>query len=1013
MINFHKLLQKQINTNLPADCLENPSFKLFLEAINTTYSNFENEKERSNYAFLQKEKEYKLAYNKLKGEHAQKKKIIKNLDESLQNLDSNYKGVKEDVDNNDLRSISKYLKQELLKGKNTENDFSRNIELLKTLLANIQSGILVEDENQKILFTNQLYCDTFSIIFKPETIVYSGCSNLAEGSDELFKNPESFKQGINRIIDNQVIITNELLETADNRFLERDYIPIFINEEHKGHLWKYTDITQRIKTQRLLEQSEIRSNLIMNSSLNGIINIDRDEKIIFWNNQAEIIFGWKKEEVLGRNLSETIFLNQHIDFHSNAIKKYLKTGNISTLNKHIELSAWNKSGNEFPIEIAIIPIKQDDKIFFCSFIQDISERKKAELSLKNQEEKYRNIIANVNLGLIEIDNNEIIQYVNQSFALMSGYEINELLGKKSSDIFYYGSNFEIIKSKINVRNQVDTELYQFPIINKRGELRWWAISRAPNFDDAGKLVGAIEIHLDVTKQKQLEIELESEKIKAENASIAKEIFLANMSHEIRTPLNAIIGFLRELEKQEHTELQKKYLENSSIASKHLLAIINNILDISKIESGEMQIENRDFVFENSLKNVTAVLQPKAEQKGLTLSTIISKKIHKVLMGDTLKLEQILFNLIGNALKFTQKGQIVVNCEVVTEDSFSQKLRISISDTGIGMDKIYLDSIFKKFSQEDKTVTRKFGGTGLGMAITRELVVLMNGEIEVESKKNEGTTIHINIYFKKGNAKNLKELQVVKKSIRIDNLSILLVEDNEMNRIVVQNSLSDFNCKVTEAENGLEALKILKNETFDIILMDIQMPEMDGIETTKIIRDELKLTIPIIALTANAFKSEIENCQNAGMNDYVTKPFDDLILIETISRNTINKTKTANKTNHSVAEHLYSLNTLQIMSRGNKDFVTKMITIFMEQITASLAIIDKGIMVNNFNELNRLMHKIRPSVENLAIVSIIPDIKYLEKATVTNKDDKDQIIMVYSKVKKTLKEVISQLQMNEI
>jgi PAS domain S-box-containing protein len=1011
MVNFHKILQKQINTNLPADCLENPSFRIFFEAINATYSDFENEKELSNYTFHQKEKEYKLVYNKLKREHTQNKKLIKNLDDSLQKLDFNYKGVKQNVDNNDLRSISKYLKQELSKGKKAENNFSRNIELLKTLLANIQSGILVEDENQKILFTNQLYCDTFSISFQPETIVYSGCSNLAEGSDELFKNPELFKQGINEIIDNQVVVTNELLETADNRFLERDYIPIFINEEHKGHLWKYTDITQRVKTQRLLEQSEIRSNLIMNSSLNGIINIDRDEKIIFWNSQAEIIFGWKKEEVLGRNLSETIFSNQHVDFHVNAIKKYLETGDISKLNKQIELSAWNKSGNEFPIEIAIIPIKQDDKIFFCSFIQDISERKKAEVSLKYQEEKYRNIIANVNLGLIEIDKNEIIQYVNQSFASMSGYEINELLGKKSSEIFDYGSNFDIMKSKINSRNQIVTELYQFPIINKRGELRWWAIRRAPNFDDTGKLVGSIEIHLDITKQKQLEIDLENEKTKAENASIAKEVFLANMSHEIRTPLNAIIGFLRELQKHEHTELQKKYLENSSIASKHLLAIINNILDISKIESGEMQIESRDFVFENSLKNVTTVLKPKAEQKGLTLSTTISKKIHKVLIGDTLKLEQILFNLIGNALKFTHKGQIAIDCEVVFDDSFSQELRISISDTGIGMDKVFLDSIFKKFSQEDKTITRKFGGTGLGMAITRELVVLMNGEIEVESKKNEGTTIHININLKKGGAKNLKDLQIGKKIIRIDNLSILLVEDNEMNRIVVQNSLSDFNCKVTEAENGMEALKILKKETFDIILMDIQMPEMDGIETTKIIREELKLTTPIIALTANAFKTEIDNCQNAGMNDYVTKPFDDLILIETISRHTINKTKTANKKGRSVTNQLYNLNTLQNMSRGNKDFVTRMVTIFIEQIAASLAMIDKGIIINNFYELGRLMHKIRPSVENLAIVDIIPDIKYLEKATELN-NDKDQIIIVYSRVKKTLEEVISQLQKNE-
>ncbi|MFE3847458.1 PAS domain S-box protein [Flavobacterium sp. LB3P45] len=1013
MNNFHELLQKQIHTHLTVDCIKTPSFTNFFQAVNETYSNFEKEKKILRNTFNERKNEYELAYQKLKTELDQKKESIKNLDKSLQELDTSYEGIKNKGDNDDMFLISNYLKKKISKGKKIKKNFSRNIELLKTLLSNLQSSILVENENQKPIFTNQLYCNTFLLFYQPETVVNSGLSNLSEVSGDLFKNPVSFKNRIKKIIENRVIVTNELLETVDNRFLERDYIPIFINSEHKGHLWKYTDVTQRIKTQNLLEQSEIRSNLIMNSSLHSIINVNSHGKIIFWNSQAEIIFGWKKEDVLGKNLSKTIFSNQDIDFHVNAIEKYLETGDISALNKQIELSALNRFGEEFPIEIAVIPIKQGDEIFFCSFIQDISERKNSELSLKHQEEKYRNIIANVNLGLIEIDTNDIIRYVNHTFVLMSGYEIEELLGKKTTDFFDFGKDFDVMKSRVNVKNKTVSELFQFPITNKSGELRWWAISRALNFDDNGKLVGSIETHLDITNQKQLEIELENEKTKAENASIAKEAFLANMSHEIRTPLNAIIGFLRELQKREHTELQQKYLENSSIASKHLLAVINNILDISKIESGEMPIENRDFVFENSLKNVITVLKTKAEQKGLTLSTTISNKIHKVLIGDTLKIEQILFNLIGNALKFTHKGQVAIDCEVVFDDIFSQKLRISISDTGIGMDKIFLDSIFKKFSQEDKAITRKFGGTGLGMAITKELIVLLNGEIEVESEKNEGTTIHINLNLKKGDSKNLKNLQIGKKLIQIDNLSILLVEDNEMNRIVAQNSLSDFNCKVTEAENGMEALKILKKETFDVILMDIQMPDMDGIETTKIIRDKLKLTTPIIALTANAFKTEIDKCQNAGMNDYVTKPFDDLILIKTIARHTINKTKTASKTDNSVANQLYNLHSLHTMSRGNKDFVTRMVTIFVEQIVASLAIIDKAIIGNNFNELGRLMHKIKPSVENLAIVSIVPDIKYLEKATELNYNDKDQIIIVYSRVKKTLEEVIFQLQKNEL
>lgn len=1013
MPNLNSLLQEQINKYLPVDITQNTLFKDFFEAISDSYENFEREKKIIDITFVAVEKEYEIIYEKLKNEHELKKESIRNLEDSLQKLDENYQGIKNDIDTDDLLFISKYIREEIFKKNETEKDSSRNIELLESLLANLQSGILVEDENQKILFTNQLYCDMFSIFFNPEMIEFSGCTNLAETSGELFVNPDAFKERMIEILDQRIIVTNELLETIDHHFYERDYIPIFIGDEHKGHLWKYTDVTQRIITQSLLEQSEIRSNLIMNSSLNGIINIDSNENIIFWNNQAENIFGWKKEEVLGRNLSETVFYNQHIDFHNNAMNRYLETGEVSTLNKQIELSALNKQGNEFPIEIAVIPIKQGSEIFFCSFIQDISERKKAESSLKHQEEKYRNIIANVNLGLIEIDIHETIQYVNQSFAAMSGYDTHELIGKKTTDFFDYGLDFDSIKSKMESKKQIASELYQFPIINKRGKLKWWALSLAPNFDDNGKLVGSIEIHLDITKQKQMEIDLESEKIKAENASIAKEAFLANMSHEIRTPLNAIIGFLRELEKQELTEIQQKHVRNSSIASKHLLAIINNILDISKIEAGEMPLEDADFVLEDSLKKVTTILLPKAEKKGLIITTIISAQINKVLRGDSLRLEQILFNLIGNSLKFTTKGYIKINCEIIEENDFSQGLRISISDSGIGMDKEFIDTIFKKFSQEDKAITRKFGGTGLGMAITKELVNLMNGEIEVESQKNKGTTIHLHLTFKKGDAKNLIGLQTENKITRIDNISVLLVEDNEMNRMVAQNSLSYFNCIVKEAQNGKEAIEVLKNQAFDIILMDIQMPEMDGIETTKIIRDELNLSTPIIALTANAFKTEINKCRKAGMNDYVTKPFDELQLIETIAKHTVNSNDYPLKTGFDTSKLLYNLKSLSELSRGDTAFISKMIVIFVEQMAKSIDSIDKAIAINDLSVMKKIMHKIKPSIENLSIDSIIDDIKHLEKISETDTIEKEQNLIVYQKVKETLKIVVQQLQENEL
>jgi PAS domain S-box-containing protein len=270
----------------------------------------------------------------------------------------------------------------------------------------------------------------------------------------------------------------------------------------------------------------------------------------------------------------------------------------------------------------------------------------------------------MNLGLIEVDNNEIIISANQSFSNISGYDLKELIGKNPSEIFILGENKEVMKKKKKLRMKGTSDVYQIPIKNKNGDLRWWAISGAPNYDDKGNLIGSIGIHLDITAQKQLEIDLEKEKIKAEEASKAKEAFLANMSHEIRTPLNAIIGFLRELQKQELTELQKKYIENSTIASKHLFSIISNVLDISKIEAGEMSLEEEDFSIENSIQNIITVLAPIAEQKGLQLKTNLHPEISKVFKGDALRLEQILFNLVGNSLKFTPKGEVCIEFNLI-------------------------------------------------------------------------------------------------------------------------------------------------------------------------------------------------------------------------------------------------------------------------------------------------------------------------------------------------------------
>ncbi len=1007
-MELHKLLQKQIKKYLGEIDVNQFSINEFINNINQSYLAFERDRELMEHAFIQSEKEYNEINENLKKEYNLKQQSIANLYNSLKVLEDETNDIKKNEDIDDLLYISKYLNQQVEKRKKIEKDLLTTVELLKTLLANLQSGILVEDENRKILFTNQLFCEMFSIPVSPDQMIGADCTESAEQSKHLFVDSENFAPRINELLTHKKITTNELIETVDGKYLDRDYIPIFIKNVYKGHLWKYTDVTNRIKTQSLLKQSEERNRLIMNSALNAIITINTKGEITFWNNQAEIIFGWKREEVLGKSLSEIIIPNVHKEGHKLGMEKFMKTGEGPVLNKQLELPALHKKGNEFPVEISIIPIQQNNETIFCSFIQDISERKAAENKLKFQEEKYRNIIANMNLGLIEVDNDEIAKFVNQSFLEISGYEESELIGKRPSSMFFTWDNEEFITNKIENRKKGISEIYQVPVKNKRGELRWWAISAAPNYDDKGNQTGSIGIHLDITSQKKLELELEKEKIKAEEASKAKEAFLANMSHEIRTPLNAIIGFLRELSKQQLTELQKIYVENSSIASKHLLAIINNILDISKIEAQEMVLDEENFNLQKTIKNVVTVLEPKATKNGTKVNINWDNKIVKILKGDSLRIEQILFNLIGNSIKFTSKGKISITTRLINENSKSQQICINIKDTGIGMDDEFVANIFKKFTQEDKKTTRKFGGTGLGMAITKELINLMNGSIYIESQKNIGTSIDVILNLPKGDD-DLEETNTLNNdTISIEGIKILLAEDNELNRMVAQNSLQYYKCKVTEAENGLEAIEALKREDFDIILMDIQMPELDGIEATTIIRNELKLNTPIIALTANAFKSEIEKCYAAGINDYVTKPFDENLLIEIIHKN-VNKTSIPKRPRE---ELLYNLNSLYNLSRGNNDFVIKMIEIFIKQTEETLIKVNQAITINDFSEVSKLVHKIKPSIEGMGIKSLIDDVKELETMN-KSENNKKEIIQLFEIIKDGLQLSITQLKDNEL
>ncbi len=734
------------------------------------------------------------------------------------------------------------------------------------------------------------------------------------------------------------------------------------NDEVKELLIRVT------KQKRVAEATNRQLSLLqtlLNNSTDAMQMAYIDGRLFYINKEASKRLGISVEEIHNYNVKdfEKVFeedaaWEEHVQELRD--KKQLT---VEGINEH------QQTGKVFPVEVTVSYIEVGGREYIVASSRDVTNRKAFEEKLRIQEEKYRNIIENMNLGIVEVDNEEIIQYANLSFAELVGVELENLMGIYIGDIMDLGKDKDKIETKRKLRQQGISDNYEIQVRLMSGEEKWWFISGAPNFNDKGELIGSIGIHLDVTEKKVLENELELAKERAEEASKAKEAFLANMSHEIRTPLNAIIGIIRELGRDELSQQQEFYLNHMDTAARHLLSIVNSILDISKIEAGELELDEIDFSFSSVIGNVNSIMQSKAKRKGIDLDFWISPDLFQAHLGDAARIRQILLNLVSNAIKFTEEGGVLLEAKVETTQKNVQHIKLVIADTGIGMNKKYLKDVFSKFSQEEKTTARRYGGTGLGMSITYEIVRLMDGKIHVESEKGKGTKIIVDFELRKGDPRKLikQSEEIIQNSL--EGVRVLLVEDNEMNRFIAIQSLDYFGCVVDEAEDGFAAIEKINNNEYDLILMDIQMPNMDGVETTKIIRNELKIDTPIIAVTANAFKKDINLYLSIGMNDYVTKPFEEKLLYDAINVQ-INASYIQKEHAALLAgineQNLYSLEKLEKISRGNQDFVREMVNIFMKNTPNTLDEIHLAFKEEDYMKVSKLAHRLKPSIGNMGI-----------------------------------------------
>jgi len=474
------------------------------------------------------------------------------------------------------------------------------------------------------------------------------------------------------------------------------------------------------------------------------------------------------------------------------------------------------------------------------------------------------------------------------------------------------------------------------------------------------------------------------------AQKAKEQFLANMSHEIRTPINGIAGMANLLSASTSNEDREKYINAIKNSTENLKVIINDILDLSVIESGKLKLEKIGFNIKYQLGAVIDTFQFQCNEKGIDLNFKITPEADTVLLGDPVRLNQILINLISNAVKFTHIGEIKVDVSLQKKEGKMHYITFSVSDTGVGIPDGKIHQIFDSFTQADESVTRRYGGTGLGLSIVKQLVELQNGELDVTSQESKGTTFSFTIPYESGKIQDLVQPERKRDDKPVqhsfEGLKVLLVEDNDINRLYALNILKKWKCDVDGAENGYIALEKLRSRDYDIILMDIQMPIMDGYEATKSIRNTLpepKSKIPIIALTANAIKGDNEKCLEIGMNDYLSKPFQPEDLFDSLSK-FVSESKPKSKkksaeilTVTAEGDQLTDLTYLHSICNGDKNFMQEMVETFITNTPSAINEMQKWSHKAEWIKVGQTAHRIKPSIAFMGLESLKPIIKKIE------------------------------------
>lgn len=641
---------------------------------------------------------------------------------------------------------------------------------------------------------------------------------------------------------------------------------------------------------RQLRESRDFAQSILSNMREVVFRTDSVGRWIFLNPAWSAMTGYSIEHSLGHQTTELL----HMDDFRAAKKIYPKivSGEISEC--LLEQCFKNATGEWRYIETSIKRLVDDDGHFAGTTgnIRDVTDQRLAKEALQDSERRYQALTNLAPAGIFRTDAHGACTFVNPAWLHQCGLQQEEALGQGWATALHPEDRDRVLSEWVEAVAECRSYQGEFRWIRSGGECIWVDAIAEPELDSSGRLVGFTGVTMDMTRRKQMTMELEEARLCAEAATRAKSEFLANMSHEIRTPMNGVIGFADLLVAADLDERQHRYATMIADSGRSMMELLNDILDMSKIEAGQMVIAEDRVDLKKKLQSCIELMEPQAKQKDLALVLRIDPSLPSHIKGDPLRIRQIVQNLLGNAVKFTDLGEVRINVRGVETDGV-MRLRIDVSDTGIGIAPERIEAIFQQFAQADTSTARRYGGTGLGLTISNRLARLMDGELTVVSREGEGSTFTLTLPLRPADALAMDEADkdaLDRPDVSAKTARILVAEDHDINQALILAMCERAGLDADIAENGRQAIRMVRRaayigKPYALVLMDMQMPDVDGIEATRQLRktgfDAERL--PIVALTANAFPEDVERCLKAGMQAHLTKPIAFDRLLSTVSR----------------------------------------------------------------------------------------------------------------------------------